>query len=433
MVLDMSHKANINYFRRLAKFGYISFSIMFLVSEIGLLIWHFIKDGFSVPNYGGDIRVTDFVGFYIAGKIAASAQRTDLFNIDTFNHYYKTITGCTTDCLDIRIFHLPFLHLFMIPFASLPIDVAHAVFDIVSTAFGLLALCLLIKQTEKFKKSSALIFLLGILISYPSWDNWLQGQILWLYLGLAAIYCASFLSNNEIRAGIALALLSVKPQYALYLAIPPLICQRYRLLLVAAFSEFILFLICLIAFGPHVLTTYVQEFNHHELSSGYTHPELMNSIRALLTFIFSPENAYHISCMLGMIAFILVTGLSLLAFKKNSRTIAWIFSLVVVSSLLFSPHAHPHDCLLIAIPAILTLPDLANINKLSPSLFIWKWSLYLFPLTSWVRAANFICAAPGSLMLTAIIGILWLCALRQVLIAIKQNDKYQTYQISETI
>lgn len=112
----------------------------------------------------------------------------------------------------------------------------------------------------------------------------------------------------------------------------------------------------------------------------------------------------------------LVLSIYFLSGKQNKQIINWTISLLVIAALLFSPHAHLHDILLLAIPALLTLPGMAGEPAQPISLFLWQWILYLFPLISWFCFFLSLFGLGGNILLTLIMAVLFICALRQVFI-----------------
>ena len=323
----------------------------------------------------------------------------------------------------MRLSHLPFVPLIMAPFSYLPIDLAHLLFALSTTIFGLFSFLLLIKQTNSDNKSFTPLLLLGIVSSAPCWRNLLQGQIMWLDAGLLALFITYFFAQKNIKGGLALALSSLKPQYAIYLALPAFACKRYWLLFYAAITEIILAIVCYIAYGQQALQNYIQSFNAHEVTSIFTKALAMNCLRPFLCQFLSQTDAYKISIIINLGTLISAALICFLVAKNNphKQTLRWLFSSLILTALLFSPHAHLHDTLLIAIPAILTLPSLLGTDKLSPTLFIWKWVFYLFPIISWLCYWLWILAGIGNYLLTIIIAILLFCALRQVFLQSKNN------------
>jgi hypothetical protein len=185
--------------------------------------------------------------------------------------------------------------------------------------------------------------------------------------------------------------------------------------------------VCLIYFGPQALKTYLHDFNYHEINDSSINTSLMNCARGLLSIFCSAPLAYEISCSINLFCLALSLGITyfILSKKQNKQILSWLYSTLILLSLLVSPHAHFHDCLLIAIPAMLTLPLLANEVNLSPASFIWKWSLYLLPaitpfcsivLSRWI---------PTNWLITAIITLLLACSAKVLFerYGLATNDK----------
>jgi len=403
--------------KRLVTFAYVSYLTLWLFVEITVVIWLFATNNLAIFHDGSRAGITDFVVFYIAGKVAASPQRTELFNAAIYKNVFESVTHCTLSNPDMRNYFLPFVHLFMTVFANLPIDLAHLLFITVTTLFGLWSLYLLIKEMGSCNRTYACLLLLGILASGPSCRNWTQGQMTWLYIGLIGLCLRYFFKNQNLKAGVALALCGMKPQYAIYLAAPVLVIKRYRLLLFAGLTELFLLLICGQVFGFSTLATYPQSLNDTELNSLFTNALSMTCLRAFFCLFLSQSGAYKLSLLTNLAGLSIITSICFVALRrsKSVQTLYWVFSSAILASLLFSAHAHFHDCLLIAIPAVLTLPTIVSLKNLRPTLFAWKWCLYTLPISSSVSFCLLFVGIPGNLLMIFIISLLLFCSLRQIL------------------
>ncbi len=390
---------------------------MWTICELGQVIWFFLDKNLSIFHSGSQIGITDFVHFYIAGKITSSPLRTEAFNWDAQRQFFESITKIHLSGADFYTPYFPLVFLLMVPFVSLPLEVAHLVFDIITTGFGLLGIWYLLKQLNYLHKPMSAFVVFGILASNASWRNWTQGQIMWLFVGLTAIYLACFVSKKDLQAGVALALSIIKPQYTIYLLIPALALKRWRLLLSFLACDIVLALICARVFSWRQLIKYPDLLNQYELISSSVKTLGMNCLRAFLNLVLPQAEAFRTSVILNLVCLVIMFALCFyfLSRKQDQQTINWVMSLLILAAVLFSPHAHLHDSLLIALPALLTLPGLNTVNSVNQSfsLLSWQWILYLFPLASWFCFFLSLFGLPGNLLLTLMIAVLFVCALRQ--------------------
>jgi hypothetical protein len=65
----------------------------------------------------------------------------------------------------------------------------------------------------------------------------------------------------------------------------------------------------------------------------------------------------------------------------------WALAMTMVAAVTLSPHSHVFDCVLLAIPAALTLPTLSLVDALrieKQSLRWWSVTFIVFPILSWI-------------------------------------------------
>ncbi len=205
---------------------------------------------------GNSYGFTDFVHFYLAGKITLSPVRDLFYSWDIQKQFLENLTHCSMSGEDFYTHYLPIVFLMMAPYSLLPIDLSHLLFDLINLSIGLCGCWVLVRHFQWTKSHMAKYVLLGALASMPSWNTLMLGQITWLYLGLICFYIVTLRQNKPIKAGLMLALSIIKPQYAVFLAIPALSLRRYSVLIFAAAWEILFLSFCTLVFGLKALITY---------------------------------------------------------------------------------------------------------------------------------------------------------------------------------
>ena len=361
--------------------------------------------------------MADFVHFYIAGKVARSAQRSQLYSWDIQKHFLEKITPIPLPKEDFMTQYSPIVFLMMAPFSLLPIDYAHLLFDVIGGLVGLFGYFTLSLYLLDSKNKMAGWILLGALASVHSGMTWLTGQISWFYLGIACFYVAFMLKKQNILAALCLTLAFIKPQYALMLLIPAFCLRRFRLLFYTCGWGLLFFAICTGVFGFEAMINYPKVLNQVELS---VHTQAMYCLRPILELFLPNKIAYVSSIFLLLLVFLylLVTGLIQLKanweLKENSEFIRWLLAVVIVAAVLFSPHTHSHDLLLLIIPALLTLPFTER-NRSSVDLTFWRIIFYILPIIGWGCYALVCLQLSANFIFTGIMAILFVCGLRQML------------------
>jgi len=402
---------------RLFIFGYASFFAMWAICEIAILIIACQNNALSIVHFQRGVGLTDFIHFYTAGQIASSANSVNSFNWQDQKYFFDKIVGQKFD-FDFETQYSPVVYLIMVPFTKIPINQAHLLWDFLTTILSGFGLFYLARELGYLKKPITPVIILAILASEMTWINWAQGQIMLLYLGLTSLYIVGlFRHRNYVIGGIALAFLSIKPQYVFFLLSAPIAWRRYRLLTVAFIVELIIFLYCANIFSLQSLIAYPNFLHQCEIASSQVHAEAMVCIRSVLCIFFSKVLAYQISWNLYIIVLALsglVTFYILREFKERRNIFIWAISFNILTSLLFSPHAHKHDLILLGIPALLILPSL---EKKTDCLPVFKYIFFVLPLISWLfffLGRPFLSYELGAFLWIFLTSILLVCTMAQI-------------------
>ena len=165
------------------------------------------------------------------------------------------------------------------------------------------------------------------------------------------------------------------------------------------------------------MINYPKVLNQVELS---VHTQAMYCLRPVLELFLRSRVAYISSIFLLLLVFLylLIIGFTQLKtnseVKENSGFIRWLLAVVMVATMLFSPHTHWHDLLLLTIPALLTLPFTER-NQSSVNLICWRIIFYILPIISWVCFVLVSLRLPANFIFTGIMAILFVCGLKQLL------------------
>jgi hypothetical protein len=232
---------------------------------------------------------------------------------------------------------LPFLAL-----SLLPVELAFRVWQVIS--LGILVLTVVVLQRAlPLPKGAPALALLALLASVPLWATLTEGQVTPL-LGLgAALTILALVSDRPLAAAAAGALLAFKPHYLPAFLILLFAARRWRLL-ASAVSGSLVFLLSPLAAGglDGMLAMVHSAFRANDLVSvarseawiGMLAPVIPAGIASAVSVIIFG---------LGL-AFLLVVALR----RPPWRAFAVLAGLTAV---LESPHALPHDLLILAGPA----------------------------------------------------------------------------------
>lgn len=149
--------------------------------------------------------------------------------------------------------------------------------------------------------------------------------------------------------------------------------------------------------GPENIVGYPKVLTMAESSSRFigVNPQYMVSIRGAFSTFVPHKTAMFITISILLVSLLPLALVSRIVIKRSSSYLVgcrWLVSISVVLALIVSPHSHYFDCLLLAVPAALTLPTLDPValilkNGQAAHLSVWHriWCgiLLAYPLISW--------------------------------------------------
>jgi hypothetical protein len=223
----------------------------------------------------------------------------------------------------------------------LPIELAFRLWQLVTVALLLMAVVLL-QRALPLPRAPGLA-IIGLLAAIPTWATLTEGQpTAWLFLGGAMVVAVLRADSPAMAAGAGL-LLAVKPQYLpAYLAI--LFAARRRRSVAAAAAGAGLLLLSPLVGGTAGLTAMV----HNALSANQAVAVRLNESWIGL---IGPALPASIATAVAIILYLgVLAALLLVAWRRPSSVIGFA-ALAGALTVLASPHALPHDLLILAVPA----------------------------------------------------------------------------------
>jgi hypothetical protein len=371
-------------------FAYACLVFYWFLSVVGNLWGYVAKPVALAFSSAGSLKLGDFLCFYEAGRICLSAEHLKLYD---YGYQLRVLNDLIAPLTSNTVFAIPYpptAFLLFTPLAVLPLESSFRAFIVLSIVLGAVSLLALAAVSHPRQRIFAALFLMGVFVSIPAQVTFHLGQITWILLGLLTVYCLCLRQGRDIAAGVALGLLFVKPQYALFLVIPPMVCRRWKVVLAALAVLAALGVVAVVHFGIASLTGYPAYLLAVASSSKYfgMFPQLHVNLRAFMSMFLSDRAAMW----LGAILFALGLAWVVWLWRKFSRPGEcwpqdWLLACTISSALCFSLHSHYYDSLLLAVAAGLTLPTLSPtaLYRLPSLPFrIWCLILVLFPLLGFV-------------------------------------------------
>jgi hypothetical protein len=332
----------------------------------------------------------DFYHYYESGQFALSKELgyrayDPQTQLDWTNNLIKPYH---TDDLFYNN-QVPFMFPMMIPIGLMPYNWAYVSWCTVSFIFCIFVLYRFCRNFRKMQPKESVYMIMGILSSLPAYLTVWHGQLDYFILALICLYIWCAFERKDIRAGIMLALTTLKFNYSLMLLIPVLLEKRGKLFIsfvatgiaLLVLSSFFIGWQSILDFPAAVLS------NDAKKEDPTAHFYLMVGLRGLLTHFLPADVNLHIALVAEVLALAFVVWLWYRTTCTSQANIAeskkWAYSITIITSLLISPHTHMYDCLFLAMCPLLTMTlplTAATIDKDR----IWYITWLCFPIVSWL-------------------------------------------------
>jgi hypothetical protein len=169
---------------------------------------------------------SDFIGFYNFGRIMQEKGIQSIYDIAEQQRIEEEVVGHPVTVIFYT--HLPF----MAPLAAAIVDEDYlasfkrwALILLLLNALNVYLLANLL-DLKRFTRENGLILILGAFFFDPTASGFMNGQDTAVLLLGAALWLRGMTSKEYFMAGLGLSLTTVRPQVALFLAIPFLFKQR---------------------------------------------------------------------------------------------------------------------------------------------------------------------------------------------------------------
>ncbi|HLO18658.1 MAG TPA: glycosyltransferase 87 family protein [Anaerolineales bacterium] len=295
---------------------------------------------------------SDFIAFYSAGRVAQNEGAANVYNPQLLQEIQQGEVGFPLVPGQVLLYnHLPFL----IPLLQIIVSASYVgsfyrwIFLLIAIYIAAITILSGALKQAGIDRNSIVLTAIGAFLFLPVFFSLMNGQdTALLFLG-TAIWMYGLLSGKETLAGLGLSLTTVRPQIALFLAIPMLF--RY----IKVFWSFLvgsgfLAILSVLILGINGTREYI---NILLLSSGgewYGMKEnAMYNLIGLLTRAAPQVEASVIRTFAWSVYGIAIIGLCILWSKKQNST-EDLIGLTVTLALFVAPHLHLHDLALLLIP-----------------------------------------------------------------------------------
>jgi hypothetical protein len=342
----------------------------------------------------GALASGDFVAFYTGATLVREGRGADLYDMHAQLARQHALVGedpGSTQLLYLPYLNPPLLALALAPIASLPYVSAFYAFDVLmllSFAGAILLLRPVLPRLARSRGAWAATVLL-LWGWHPVSRTLFGGQNTVLtFLLLAGLY-AAWKREQSLLAGLFLGLLSYKPQYTLVFGLVFLLRREWRVLGVATAVVGVHYALGALVCGPKwplAMLGTLEELRHTFLSlNAPTHFSLIRSLD------------YSVGGWPGRAIALALIALAVGVCWRRARTIqpsdprfglAW--SLLLLTTLLASPHLQFYDAGLLALPVLIGLDTV--LQDRSPSLrlrFVLLAAYFAYPIYEYAPQLGF--------------------------------------------
>jgi hypothetical protein len=333
----------------------------------------------------------DFTAYYTGWSLLRDGHGADLYDLDLQTRYQQAMLGDE----HFKGGVLPYINpphaaLPFIPLAWLPRSAAYLVWTAGQGALLLWVVLLLRRIVLPWSPAERWALISGLLAFLPLFTTFLLGTFSLFMLVCALQVYRSLKDGHERRGGVWLALGTVKPQLLLMPGLLTLGARRWWAVGSAAGAMLLLLLVSLVYPGWQSWLGFVSIIG--TINSSFDAlgnvPADMYNLKGTLTLLLGNEQQSLINAIsLGALA-VVAAGVVLLwrgAWQPDEAGFDGRFGLTMLLGLLFSPHLHLHDCLLLLLPVLLFYSYLRqrNLPRRGYALFVLSWPL-LFLLSNFV-------------------------------------------------
>ena len=362
----------INYRRILAIVGIFSLLSYFILAWTNMLADLYQRTG------------SDFMGLYNFGRIYQTRGIQSIYDIDEQEKIEEQVVGHQVTVIFYT--HLPFIA----PIARILVNEDYTAsfqrWALILLFLNAINVYLLVNllDVKKFTKENLFILGAGAFLFDPTFSGFMNGQDIAILLFGVILWMWGTLNRKYFIAGLGLSLTTIRPQIALFLAIPFLFRNRN------VFWGFALGALTLAAISIGLLKTdgtlkFIESIRYIESTiwvepHSFDMPTISGIIRRNFTAIHIPlvKNFVWICYALG------IAGFSVWWHKSEEITEKHI-GLITLAGIFLLPYAHYHELTLLLVPIFCVLRVLQR-QKIIPQFY-----LAILPLVvSWLSVLGYL-------------------------------------------
>jgi hypothetical protein len=322
--------------------------ILIPVAVLSLLLYYIL----TWVNMLGDLYKrtgSDFMGFYTFGRISQTQGFPSIYKIEEQQELQEEIVGHPVT--PIFYTHLPFIA----PIARVLVNEDYIEsfrrWAVVLLLLNAINVTILVRtlDIQRLSKDNLILLILGAYLFDPTFSGLMNGQDTALLLLGAAIWVYGLSSRKYILSGLGLSLTTVRPQVALFLAIPFLF-QHRRVFWSFALGSSILALVSMGLLGQEGTIRFIESIRYIESTVWQeAHALDMPTISGIIRRNIVLSNFESVQGIVWLFYLLGIAGFSAIWWKSGEID-EKLVGLLSIAAIFLAPYAHYHDLILLLIP-----------------------------------------------------------------------------------
>ncbi len=362
----------------------INYRRIFAIVGIVSLLLYFILTWMNMMADPDQRTGSDFIGFYNFGRIYQTKDIQSIYDINEQQKIEEQVVGHPVTVIFYT--HMPFLA----PIAKILVNDDYVAsfkrWEIILLLLNAVNVYFLINMLDvrKFTKANLFILCAATFLFDPTFSGFMNGQDIAILLLGVIVWMWGMFHEKYFLAGLGLSLATIRPQIALFLAIPFLFRHRQVL------WGFVLGALVLAAISVGLLRVngtlkFIDSLRYIESTIWYEkHSFDMPTISGILRRNFTVTNV-GLAQRLVWICYLSGIVVFSIWWHKSKALAEKHIGLIVLFGIFLLPYAHYHELTLLLIPIFCILRMLQRDESIP------QYYLVLLPLiVSWLSVLGFI-------------------------------------------
>ena len=340
-------------------------------------------------NQPAKTNYPDFLRYYLFAQLINGAEGGKIYDHAAEQAVFDKFLGEPQRTSYTLITYPPTSAPFVFLLSKVPIDIAHTIWNVLGSIALFAGLFLLsnANKTAGIRRILPVVLIaLGAVGSLSSARGVVLGQNMFFITAVIACFWWAFKTKRDLLTGLLLAVSSFKFQYSPFMFVAMVVCKRWKALGFAVLFELIILGIATALMGVENITKYLFWMRAAEQNPVYfetVNQVSMICLRGLLSCFLTIE-----TLLLSLPLFILglaVTGYVFFHVQKHApENIDFAIAISILCGLLFAPHVHMYDAVMLSVALVCTLSRLEGEWKKSLAAKIWFGTLIAWPVLGWL-------------------------------------------------